>query len=122
MRTNKSSPSIILPLVFRMVVATLIDGGKLIMTDVDKQAEEIVKSWEGEDESNGMSEEGVFGDEGWSIRQQIKLLTEGPKKLTDAGTQACSMIIKKLLNGIKSNIPACVNRIVGIYQQYVHPC
>ena len=61
-----------------------IDGKvKLTMTDVDKQAEEIVKSWEGEDgEQWDVVEEGVFGDEGWSIRATA--LTEGPKKLLDA--------------------------------------
>ena len=68
-------------------------------------------------ESNGMSwrKEYLEMKAGLS-EQQIKFLTEGPKKLTDAwALQAMSTIIKKPLNGIKSNIPACVNRIVGIY-------
>jgi hypothetical protein len=41
------------------------------MQDVDRQAEEIVKQWEEEDERNRpkaeIVEEGLFGEEGWSI-------------------------------------------------------
>jgi len=41
------------------------------MRDVDRQAEEIVKQWEEEDEKNRpkaeIVEEGLFGEEGWSI-------------------------------------------------------
>lgn len=41
------------------------------MQDVDRQAEEIVKQWEEEDERNRpkpeIVETGVFGEEGWSI-------------------------------------------------------
>jgi len=41
------------------------------MQDVDRQAEEIVKQWDEEDERNRpkaeIVEEGVFGEEGWSI-------------------------------------------------------
>lgn len=41
------------------------------MQSVDKQAEEIVKQWDEEDERNRpkaeIVEEGVFGKEGWSI-------------------------------------------------------
>ena len=41
------------------------------MHDVDRQSEEIVKQWEEEDERNRpkseIVEEGLFGEEGWSI-------------------------------------------------------
>jgi len=41
------------------------------MQDVDRQAEEIVKQWDEEDERNRpkaeIVEEGLFGEEGWSI-------------------------------------------------------
>ena len=59
-----------------------IDGKvKLTMTDVDKQAEEIVKSWEGEDgEQWDVVEEGVFGDEGWSISATNKAFDRGSEE------------------------------------------
>jgi len=41
------------------------------MQDVDRQAEEIVKQWEQEDDQRAhkaeVVEEGLFGEEGWSI-------------------------------------------------------
>lgn len=44
---------------------------KQTMQDVDRQAEEIVKQWDEEDERNRpkaeIVETGVFGEEGWSI-------------------------------------------------------
>jgi hypothetical protein len=44
---------------------------KQTMRDVDRQAEEIVKQWDEEDERNRpkaeIVEEGLFGEEGWSI-------------------------------------------------------
>jgi hypothetical protein len=44
---------------------------KQTMQDVDRQAEEIVKQWDEEDERNRpkaeIVEEGLFGEEGWSI-------------------------------------------------------
>ena len=54
------------------------------MRDVDRQAEEIVKQWEKEDEQNRpkaeIVEEGLFGEEAWSIsisNPVIERRTEG---------------------------------------------
>jgi len=53
------------------------------MRDVDRQAEEIVKQWEEEDEKNRpkaeIVEEGLFGEEGWSISISNPVVERGSK-------------------------------------------
>ena len=57
---------------------------KQTMQDVDRQAEEIVKQWDEEDERNRpkaeIMEEGVFGEEGWSISISNPVVERGSEK------------------------------------------
>lgn len=60
--------------------------GKIEMTmqSVDKQAEDIVKQWEEEDERNRpkaeIVEEGLFGEEGWSISISNPVVERRPEE------------------------------------------
>ena len=71
-RKQKPPLNIILEHLFSFVEKWYIDWKvNETMRDVDRQAEEIVKQWEEEDEKNRpkaeIVEEGLFGEEGWSI-------------------------------------------------------
>jgi len=54
------------------------------MQDVDRQAEEIVKQWDEEDERNRpkaeIVEEGLFGEEGWSISISNPVVERGSEE------------------------------------------
>ena len=54
------------------------------MQDVDRQAEEIVKQWDEEDERNRpkaeIVEEGLFGEEGWSISISNPVVERRPEE------------------------------------------
>lgn len=60
--------------------------GKIEMTmqSVDKQAEDIVKQWEEKDERNRpkaeIVEEGLFGEEGWSISISNPVVERRPEE------------------------------------------
>ena len=71
-RKQKPPLNIILEHLFSFVEKWYVDWKvNETMRDVDRQAEEIVKQWEEEDEKNRpkaeIVEEGLFGEEGWSI-------------------------------------------------------
>ena len=57
---------------------------KETMQDVDRQAEEIVKMWDEEDERNRpkaeIVEEGLFGEEGWSISISNPVVDRGTEE------------------------------------------
>lgn len=57
---------------------------KMTMQSVDKQAEDIVKQWEEEDERNRpkaeIVEEGLFGEEGWSISISNPVVERRPEE------------------------------------------
>ena len=54
----------------------------MAMSSIDKQAEEIVKQWEEEDDKYAPEfvETGVFGEEGWSISLSNPVVDRGTKK------------------------------------------
>ena len=57
-----------------------VDGKvKMTMVDVDKQAVEIVKEWEEDDDRHAPEfvETGVFGEEGWSISVSNESIDRG---------------------------------------------
>jgi len=71
-RKQKPPLNIILEYLFSYVEKWYFDAKiEATMQDVDRQAEEIKKQWEEEDERNRpkaeIVEEGLFGEEGWSI-------------------------------------------------------
>ena len=62
-----------------------VDGKvKMTMVDVDKQAVEIVKEWEEDDDRHAPEfvETGVFGEEAWSVRISNPVV-EGRTKKSD---------------------------------------
>ena len=84
-KKQKPPLNIILKYLFSFVEKWYIDAKiKQTMQDVDRQAEEIVKRWDEEDERNRpkaeIVEEGVFGEEGWSISISNPVVERGSEE------------------------------------------
>ena len=84
---SKQKPplDLILSYLFSFVEKWYIDAKvEATMQDVDRQAEEIVKQWEEEDERNRpkaeIVEEGLFGQEGWSISISNPVVERRPEE------------------------------------------
>jgi len=84
---SKQKPplDLILSYLFSFVEKWYIDAKvQATMQDVDRQAEEIVKQWEEEDERNRpkaeIVEEGLFGEEGWSISISNPIVERRPEE------------------------------------------
>jgi len=84
---SKQKPplDLILSYLFSFVEKWYIDAKvEATMQDVDRQAEEIVKQWEEEDERNRPKAEivegGLFGQEGWSISISNPVVERRPEE------------------------------------------
>lgn len=84
-RKQKPPFNIILEYLFSYVEKWYFDAKvEATMQDVDRQTEEIKKQWEKEDELNRpkaeIVEEGLFGEEGWSISISNPVVERGTKE------------------------------------------